>query len=183
MNILEILLGQVPEAIYFALFLILAKNVKINKVAFTLLCVLEYLLAFNILRYTIFSHIVFVVLVYCLLKIFYKEKCQITDIFTLGIASLLLMFTSIPIYFIVWKTVNNYLAFVIIHRIVLVIIMFLLRNKLYSIQKLYKKLWNRNDGMKKKMKSATFRSLNLVVFNVMFYIINIATLYIFFTRR
>jgi hypothetical protein len=31
MNILEILLGQVPEAVFFALFLILTKQLKENE--------------------------------------------------------------------------------------------------------------------------------------------------------
>lgn len=34
----------------------------------------------------------------------------------------------------------------------------LFRNKLYNIQKLYKKLWNRNDKKPKKIKYTTFRA-------------------------
>ena len=52
------------------------------------------------------------------------------------------------------------------------IVIFILRNKLPNINKLYIKLWNRNDNVPKKMKSTTFRALNTVVFNTMFFIIN-----------
>ena len=48
------------------------------------------------------------------------------------------------------------------------------RNK---IQGVYKKVWNRNDATKKKIKSTTFRCLNLVVFNIMFYVINLGLIY------
>ena len=47
-----------------------------------------------------------------------------------------------------------------------------LNNKLYNIQKLYKKLWNRNDLVKKKIKTTTFRALNIVIFNVLFVILD-----------
>ena len=43
MNILEILLGQVPEVIFFALFMILAKNIKKKRLLFTGLMCLEYI--------------------------------------------------------------------------------------------------------------------------------------------
>ena len=183
MNLLELFLGQIPEAIYFASFIILTKQLKEKRVLFTIITIVEYALLFNTLKNSYMSHIIFFVSTYCLLKILYKEKCQITDIFILAVASIILMVTSAILYLIVWKTVNVFMIYVILHRIVLFLILFLFKDKWSKIQHLYKKLWNRNDNISKKMKSTTFRSLNLVIFNLMFYLLNLGILYTLFTRR
>ena len=183
MRLDQLLLGQIPEAIYFALFMIFTKQLKEKRIFFIFLMVLEYVLLFNVFKNSYISHVIFFPFTYCLLKILYKEKCQITDIFILGIASLLLIFTSAISYIIVWKTINKFIAYVIFHRIILFLILYLFKNNLPNIQTLYKKLWNRNDTVSKKMKSTTFRSLNVVVFNLMFYVINLGILYVLFVRR
>lgn len=179
----QLLLGQIPEAIYFALFMIFTKRLKEKRILFTVVTTIEYTLLFNIFKNSYISHIIFFTSTYCLLKICYKEKCQITDVFILGTASIVLMVTSAILYLIVWKTVNVFMVYVILHRIILFLVLVLFKNKLPNIQKLYKKLWNRNDNISKKMKSTTFRSLNIVVFNLMFYVINLGVLYVLITRR
>jgi hypothetical protein len=183
MKLDQLLLGQIPEAIYFALFMIFTKQLREKRILFASIIIIEYVLLFNVFKESYISHIIFFISMYCLLKIFYKEKCQITDIFALGIASIILMITSAILYLIVWKTVNVFMVYVILHRIVLFLILILFKDKLPKIQSLYKKLWNRNDNVPKKIKSTTFRSLNLVAFNLMFYIINLGILYMLFTRR
>ena len=183
MKLDQLLLGQIPEAIYFALFMIFTKQLREKRILFASIIIIEYVLLFNVFKESYISHIIFFISMYCLLKIFYKEKCQITDIFALGIASTILMITSAILYLIVWKTVNVFMVYVILHRIVLFLILILFKDKLPKIQSLYKKLWNRNDNVPKKIKSTTFRSLNLVAFNLMFYIINLGILYMLFTRR
>lgn len=174
---LEILIGQIPEAIYFSLFMIFAKNLKSKKISFSVLMVIEYLLCLNFMPYDMVSHVLFFIMSYLTLKILYKEKSQITDIFTLGIASIVLIIINLILYFSIYNVINNYIVYVTIDRMFLFIFVFLLKNKLNFIQNIYKKYWNRNDKIKKKMKSTTFRCLNLVFFNLMFYIINIAMLY------
>ena len=139
--------------------------------------VIEYLLCLNSMPYDMVSHVLFFIMSYLTLKILYKEKSQITDIFTLGIASIVLIIINLILYFSIYNVINNYIVYVTIDRIFLFIFVFLLKNKLNFIQNIYKKYWNRNDKIKKKMKSTTFRCLNLVFFNLMFYIINIAMLY------
>ena len=170
MNPFEILLGQVPEALYFALFIILSKNITTKRFTFIVSAILEYILLMYAFPYNIWSHILYFIALYLILKLFYNDKCQITDIFTLGIASLILMICSFVVFTIFGP---NMLISNIINKIVLFGILFILRNKLSLIQNIYKKLWNRNDNVRKKIKSTTFRSLNVVIFNFMFYIINI----------
>ena len=177
---LEILIGQIPEAIYFSLFMIFAKKLKSKRILFTLLMIIEYLLCLNSMPYDMVSHLLFFIMSYLTLKILYKEKAQITDVFTLGIASIVLMIISIVSYFIVWKTVNNYYVALILNRILTILFLIITYNKLCKIQRMYKIFWNRNDNIKRKIKSTTFRAFNLFVFNTMFYVINICMIFIIY---
>ena len=177
---LELLLGQIPEAIYFALFMIFTKELKSKRFLYIVLMIAEYLLLKHFIEFSIWFQIAYTIIQFIILKILYKEKAQITDIFTFTIASIVLMLFCISLYFIVWKTVNNYMVYVILNRICIFLFLIIFRKKLPKIQKLYKKLWNRNDTANKKMKSTTFRALNLVVFNIMFYIINVCMIFIIY---
>ena len=61
---------------------------------------------------------------------------------------------------------------VILNDIALFLILYLIKDKIYGLQSLYKNWWNRNDSIKKPIKSVTFRAVNVIVFNVMFAVIN-----------
>lgn len=150
---LQLLLGQIPEAIYFALFIILTKSYKNKRILFIVLSIIEYILLLNLFPYSTWSHILYFALMYVMMKMLYKEKCQITDIFTLGIASIVLTLICGISYFIIWKTINNTIVFVILTRILLILFIILTRNKLHYIQDMYNKLWSRNNKIKKKINS------------------------------
>lgn len=175
---LELLLGQIPEAIYFSLFMIYAKKIDSKRILFTLMMIAEYLILKSIISFDIWFQISYTFITYILLKFLYKEKAQITDIFTFTIASILLILISAVPYFIIWFTVNNFAIYVIVSRVLLFSTLFVLRKHLYKIQLVYKKYWNRNDKVKKVMKSATFRAVNVVVFNLIFYIIHLGMIFI-----
>ena len=179
----EIIFGQIPEAIFFALFMIYTKRLKNKRLLFIILMIIEYTLIMETIRYNIWAHILVIVMTYIILKMLYKEKAQIIDIFTFGIASIVLILISIISYLIVWKTTGVYMMTVILSRLLMLIFILIFKNKLYKIQMLYKKLWNRNDKVKKKMKSATFRALNVTIFNFMFFIINTCLIYSLFLGR
>lgn len=181
-EMLELIIGQVPEAIYFGLFMIFAKDIKEKRILFTILMIAEYLLlkyGLN-LHYDIWFQILYTFLTFAILKMLYKEKSQITDIFTFTIASVFLMLSSIICFFI---TGQNALIASIINRPLLFIIILLLNYKLNKIQKIYKIFWNRNDKINKIMKSTTFRCINIIVFNISFYILNTVMLYCLFLRK
>lgn len=183
---LEVLLGQIPEAIYFALFLILTKKIKEKRILLITLITLEYLLTMNAMPYSVYGRIGYFVISYITLKVLYKEKAQITDVFTLAIASIILIILSAIPSFLFLNNMGNmtiYIIYIILTRILLFGFLFIFRNKLCNIQLLYKKFWNRNDKAKLKMKSATFRSLSLVIFNIMFYVINIGLAFALFIRK
>lgn len=177
---MELLIGQIPEAIYFSLFMIFTKQLKEKRILFIILMILEYILLKYFIHYSMYFQVAYTFATYIILKILYRDKAQIIDVFTFTIASIILILTcaifSIPR--ILWQT--DYTVCVLLNRLFVFTLLFLLRNKLYNIQKLYKKFWNRNDKVKKKIKSTTFRSLNIVIFNLVFYIINIGMLYAIF---
>lgn len=173
MNLLEIILGQIPEAIYFAMFMLLTKELKSKRILFVISMILEYILILNALPYSIWSYVLYFVVSFILLKLFYREASNVTDIFTLGIASIILIFTSVLSYLI---TLGNMMCCAIINRVMLIAILYFFRYKLCYINKLYKKLWNRGKHSY-KMKSTTFRALNLVVFNLSFVVINLGVIF------
>ena len=116
---LELFLGQIPEAIFFALFMIFAKGLKEKRLLFTILMVIEYLLLLYSFPYNWLFHICFMVTTFIILKVLYKEKSQITDVFLLLIGYIIMAVCSIIPYFIIWKTINNYIIYVIINRIII----------------------------------------------------------------
>ena len=177
MNVLQLLLGQIPEAIYFALFMIFTKRLDKKQILFMILMIIEYILLFNFTPVTIWSHISYFIITYMILRLLYHEKSQITDIFTLGIASILLILVSIISYCIMNLFVTDILIANILQKLLLFIVLYFISDKLYKIQNTYKKLWNRNDKIPKPMKSITFRCTNLVLFNIMFFIINNSILF------
>lgn len=177
---LELLLGQIPEAIFFALFMIYAKQLKEKRILFIALMIVEYFILINIFSQSIWFHVIYTFIVFVILKVLYKEKSQITDIFTFISASILMMLVSVPIFFIFNYFMKNIILHVIIDRISLFLTLFLIRNKLPNIEKIYKKFWNRNDKIKKKIKTTTFRAINVIMFNLIFYILNTILLYSIF---
>ena len=177
MNLLELLLGQIPEAIYFAWFMINTKQLKEKRLLYTILMIVEYLMIATVIKFSIWMQVLYTVISYVILKFLYKERAQITDVFTFTIASAVLILISAISFGIISMTIRNKIIACVIKNILMLLFIFATRNKLTNIQKLYKKLWNRNDKVKKKMKTTTFRSLNVIIFNIIFWIINIGMVY------
>lgn len=171
---LELLIGQIPEAIFFSLFMIYAKGLKEKRILFIILMVVEYLLLKYSFQYNWLFQIGYMITTFLTLKVLYKEKSQITDLFILLIAYIIMIITSVICVFI-FK--NNMIIISISNRILIFTLLFLLKNKLIAIQKIYKKFWNRNDKSHLKIKSTTFRALNITIFNLIYVIINIGMIY------
>lgn len=173
MDLLEIFLGQIPEAIFLALFMIFAKALQKKRVLYVAIIIFEYLILKYSFHYSWYFHIGLTIATFLTLKVLYKEKSQITDVFILLIAYIVLVITSAFCFIICQKEV---VIATILNRVIIFGLLFCFRNKLYNLQKLYKKLWNRSDEPK-VIKSTTFRSLNVVIFNAMFVIFNVGMIY------
>ena len=168
MNWLELFLGQIPEALFCALFIIFAKGLKEKRILFIFIMIAEYLLLKYSFRYSSWFHLGYIALTFLALKVLYKEKAQITDTFLMLIAFIIVIIVSIPCVLLA----NNVIIANTIAKVILFAIIIIFNNKLRWFQNLYKKLWNRPKE-KTKMKSVTFRSLNIVLFNLTFVVINI----------
>lgn len=144
-----------------------------------MIMIVEYVLLLNTFPYDWHFHISLTIIVFLTLKVLYKEKSQVTDIFILLIAYIVLGITSAICFVICHKEV---VIATILNRVIIFGLLFHFRNKLYNIQKLYKKFWNRSDEPK-AIKSTTFRSLNIVIFNLIFVLLNTCMIYALYLRK
>ena len=174
---LEVVLGQIPEAIYFSLFMIFAKELKEKRVLFTLIMIFEYLILLSVIKYNVLFQFIYTFMTYVILKVLYKDKAIITDIFVFMIASLILIAVSFVSYMVVLATIKNYYVAVILNRIILAVILVIFKDKLSYFYKNYKLFWNRRKGVPVKIRSLTLRNISIILFNLMFYIINIGLIY------
>lgn len=168
--LISIILGMLPEVLYFTMFLIYTKNIKEKRLGLGILISVAYILCMFVQRYQIIYYILFVALVYLILKILYKEKTQIIDVFVISFSTILLTLLSY-IYFLIKDNVNYY-AYLVINRLCL-FLPFIFKDKLNIFYKKYCKLWNRNDKEKRPIKSITLRNISLIIINLLIFIINV----------
>lgn len=74
--LISVLLGLIPEVLYFTLFIIYTKNIKEKRFRLFFFMSVIYFLCMLIKQYEVIYYILFVVLVYILLKILYKKDSR-----------------------------------------------------------------------------------------------------------
>ena len=163
--VLSILLGLIPEVLYFTLFITYAKNIKEKRIKLFLLISISYIIGIILIPYQLWFHMIYAVLIYLSMKLLYKNKTQIIDIFIISLAYSWLLILSFLLMPLVNKDYSNYIIIYIIERILL-FLPFIFRNKLNYAYKLYCKLWNRNDAEKRPIKSITLRNISLILLNI-----------------
>ena len=164
-------LVQIPEPVYFSLFLIIGKNIKEKRLLLTGIMIVQYLLLMHIFPYNIWFQLIYTFMSFVNLKVLYKEKAQVTDIFLFATASLILVMVSIFCYMIIYATIKNYVIALIINRILMFVVLYFSRNKIKTTYKSFCSLWNRHNNPK-KMRSLTLRNSSIIIFNSTFAIIN-----------
>lgn len=174
--VLMTVLEKVLEAIYFSVFLIYGKNLTRKRLLFIVLMTVEYLLLKTLYVYNTTFQILYIFLSFGILKILYGNKAQITDIFLMGAASIILIVISLFSYMIIYHTISIYFVALILNRFLLFSFLFLFRNKIYEVYKKVIKLWNRHNDPN-KMKSLTLRNVCVLIFNLMFAFINFGMVY------
>lgn len=171
--IFSLIFGLIPETLYFTLFLIFAKDIKEKKIKLFLLISLSYILCIMTIRYKLLLYVIFIFVVYGILKILYKKKAMITDIFLFAVSTLYL--TTVSYLFYIFRNnlfIDGFISY-IIARLILFIPLILLRNKINKFYKTYCKLWNRNDKEKRPIKSITLRNISLMSINTIIIITNL----------
>ena len=180
-EILLLFLEKVCEAIFFSMFLILGKKLKEKRLLFTAIMIFEYLILKQLFSYSIWFNVIYIFMSFINLKVIYKEKAQITDIFLFMIASIILIFLSLicgvpKILFNI-----NYLPLLITNRILMFGILYILKDKINNIYVKIFKNWNRNK--ENKIRSLTLRNISIICFNIMFCVINIMFIWLSFIGK
>lgn len=171
--IFSLIFGLIPETLYFTLFLIFAKNIKEKKIKLFLLISLSYILCIMTIRYKLLLYVVFIFSMYLILRILYKKKALITDIFLFAISMTYLVIISYIFYILRNKiNFNPFFSYILVRILLFIPIMFF-KSKLNSIYKIYCKFWNRNDKEKRPIKSITLRNISLTIMNLLIILMNI----------
>ena len=171
-ELILVFLEKIVEAIYFAMFLLIGKNIKNKKLLFIGIMVFEYVMLTNFIEFNVWFQLIYTFMSFVNLKVLYREKAQITDIFLFAAASLILIGISATSYGIVYVTIRKYFVALILNRILLFGFMYLARNFIREKYKAFCFLWNRHT-IPNKIKSLTLRNISIIIFNLMFWLINI----------
>lgn len=172
----SVVLGLMPETMFFTLFLIFTKNLKNKRKRLFLLIGISYFIFILLYNYKILNYVIFVGLMYGILKILYKDKTQKIDVFVINIAFMYVCLISSLCF----SFVNNIIIYYIMMVVdrVLLFLPFVYRSKFNELYNKYCSLWNRNDKEKRPIKSITLRNISLISLNAFIFICNVVFLYI-----
>lgn len=174
---LNVLLGLIPECLYFTLFIIYTKKYKTKRILLFILLLAGYIILKFLFPINITFQILYILYVPLILKLLYKNKFHITDIFVFVYASIFLIIItliSLPIFFIF----NQYIIAFILNRILMFLFLILFKDKFNIIYKKIISQWNRNYQKKNKFKAITIRQICVISLNIMVFVLNIWISYI-----
>lgn len=169
---LSLLLGMLPEVLYFTLFIINVKSIKEKKFRLFFLVAIAYCLCLFIQKWQVLYYIALIVIMYIIMKLLYKEKTQIIDIFIVSLMCLWTTFLSFIMLLLLKDDYSNYWTLYTFDRILLYA-PFVFKSKFNVIYKKYCKLWNRNDNEIRPIKSITLRNISLILLNCFIFFMNI----------
>ena len=163
--ILSLILGMIPEVLYFTLFLKFTKNIDKHIVKLFVLLAIGYVALIMICRYQLMFYLLYIVYGYLVLKVLYKS--EIIDIFVYSLAFCYLMILS----YLTINILDNYIIAYILDRLLLFVPLILFKHNFNNIYKQYRYMWNRHKD--NKIKSITIRNSSLLFTNIMIISINI----------
>lgn len=176
MELFRLISAKLLEPIYFSLFLIIGKDLKNKRILLTCIMIFEYIMLTSLIEFNVFFQFIYTFMTFINLKVLYREKAQITDIFLFAAASIVLIALSIFTYMTSKMTYDNYFISLIINRILLFLFLYLSRNKIRELYKKFYSHWNRHNNPK-AIKSLTLRNISIIIFNLMFWVINLCMIY------
>lgn len=173
--LLSLVLGLLPEIIYFVMLTTRIKNIKTKRIKLFLLLATMYILCIMLFRYKLLLYVVFIFIYYLILKILYKKEIQIIDIFFIMYQCLYLTILSFLVY--LYNNDFQYYICLVVNRILLFVPL-IFTKRLQQIYYKYCLYWNRNDNIKKPIKSITLRNISILGMNLIIVLIYIISLYI-----
>ena len=165
-------LEKILEAIYFSLFLIIGKNIKNKRILFVCIMIFEYLMLKQFIHYNVLFQFIYIFLSFVNLKVLYKEKAQITDVFLFAVASIILIISSAICFIVIYFTIKSYILTLILNRVIIFLFLHYFKDSIRIKYKEFYSLWNRHNNPN-KIKSLTLRNISIISFNIMFWLINI----------
>lgn len=172
---MSLLFGIVPEAIYFTFYLCKMKNLKNKKLLLFVAIGVLIILATMLSNYNLYLYLLLILGIYAVIKLLYKRKVQIIDIFVIDCLYAYLMIVSFVSFYVFKNNVEMYWYAYVLDRILL-FIPTVVAKKLKMLYNLYCKLWNRNE--RNKLRSISVRNTSLILMNVFIFIINAFLIYI-----
>lgn len=103
MEIIRLISAKVLEPIYFSLFLIYDKDLKHKRLLLTFIMIVEYIMLTEIIEFNVWLQFIYTFMTFVNLKVLYKEKAQVTDIFLFAVASIVLIIISAVVF---WSAGN-----------------------------------------------------------------------------
>lgn len=170
--ITNIMVGMLPEVIFFTLFLIYTKDLKTKRKFLFLGILVSYILCIMIRQYIIMYYLIFILSIWLIEKIVYRENTDAIDIFVFTVATVYLSFVGFICSRFLSKDMHNYYFILVFNRIAL-FIPFIFRSQFHNLYLKYKKFWNRNDAEKRNLKSISLRNISLIGLNIFIFSINI----------
>ena len=149
MGILRLISAKLLEPIYFSLFLIIGKDLKKKRLLFTVIMIFEYIMLTSIIEFNVALQFIYTFMTYLTLKVLYKEKAQITDIFLFTAASIILIILSMFTYLTALFTYKNYFISLILNRILIFLFLYVFRKQIRNCYIKFYSLWNRRHKSKK----------------------------------
>ena len=173
---LSLLLGILPESLFFTIFIIFAKGLTEKRIKlFGLILLVNAVLSVVFMMfvphdYSIWYHVLLMVAMYLILRLLYKS--HIIDIFLITFAAIIIMLSSYLWYF----TIPNYWAALAIDRVVLIALPIISRASCKKLYNGYLSVWDRKQGA--KIKSVTVRNISCIALNLLLFVIHISLTYV-----
>lgn len=162
--IISISLGLIPEVAYFTLFFIKLKEIKNKRFLLSICMIINYLILIMLNNYVLINYIIFTTLFFIILKLLYKEKVNIVDLFFIVYSEIYLSLISYVCFRFVKEDFSNYYFMLVVNKILL-IVPFLFFKHIKIFYNKYCKFWNRNNNEHRPIKSITLRNISLIILN------------------
>lgn len=171
--IISMLFGMLPDCLYYTFFWIVLKKLNNRRIQLFILICVVYLALIMIQRYEVLYYFLFVISIYGVVKVLYKEKINFFDIFIFGLACLYMFFDSC----FCMAVISKYEIAYIINKILL-IIPFIFHSFIERVYKKYLYTWNRETNYSQNIKSITLRIGTVVIFSCFIFISSKICIYI-----
>ena len=168
--ILSLILGILPQTLFFEFFVINIKGIKKKRLLLFILLYILCILLNMIVRYNLYLYLLYTPLYYAILKLLYRNKVQIIDVFIIALSFAVMMTISALCSLIYKNNYNLYWIAYIVNNILLFATL-LFKKHFQKFYKFYCGNWNRKDG--NKIRSITLRNISLISLNAYIVILSI----------